>query len=47
MLARRCGLRKAGKMARFGEQEYAAVYFFAVGIWGVVSLLIDFEKEVS
>ncbi|KAJ7904104.1 hypothetical protein B0H13DRAFT_2025192, partial [Mycena leptocephala] len=30
-LARRWGVRKAGKVARFGEQGYAVVYFLVVG----------------
>jgi acyl-CoA-dependent ceramide synthase len=34
MLARRWGIRKAGKVARFGEQGYAVVYFAVVGAWG-------------
>ncbi|KAJ7865969.1 hypothetical protein B0H13DRAFT_1898293 [Mycena leptocephala] len=33
MLARRWGIRKAGKAARFGEQGYAVV-----GVWGVRTL---------
>ncbi|KAJ7847767.1 hypothetical protein B0H13DRAFT_2405518 [Mycena leptocephala] len=38
MLARRWGIREAGKVARFREQGYAAVYFAVVGIWGVYTL---------
>ncbi|KAJ7870718.1 hypothetical protein B0H13DRAFT_2061554, partial [Mycena leptocephala] len=30
-LARRWGIRKAGKVARFGEEGYAVVYFLVVG----------------
>ncbi|KAJ7817533.1 hypothetical protein B0H13DRAFT_2134984 [Mycena leptocephala] len=30
-LARRWGIRKARKVARFGEQGYAVVYFLVVG----------------
>jgi very-long-chain ceramide synthase len=35
--ARRFGIRKEGKLDRFGEQLYAVVYFTFFGIWGVVS----------
>ncbi|KAJ7814561.1 hypothetical protein B0H13DRAFT_2140153 [Mycena leptocephala] len=30
-LARRWGIRKAGKVARFGEQGYAVMHFLVVG----------------
>jgi acyl-CoA-dependent ceramide synthase len=43
-LARRWGIRKAGKLARFGEQGYAVVYFLVVGVWGVVSPLFLFSS---
>ncbi|KAJ7847771.1 hypothetical protein B0H13DRAFT_2405520 [Mycena leptocephala] len=38
MLARKWGIRKAGKVARFGEQGYAVVYLLVVGVWGVYTL---------
>ncbi|KAJ7831355.1 hypothetical protein B0H13DRAFT_1915492 [Mycena leptocephala] len=37
-LARRWGIRKAGKVARFREQGLAVVYFAVVGVWGVYTL---------
>lgn len=36
-LARYFGLRKPGKLDRFGEQGYAVVYFAFFGAWGYVS----------
>jgi acyl-CoA-dependent ceramide synthase len=33
-LARKWGIRKARKVARFGEQGYAVVYFLVVGVGG-------------
>ncbi|KAJ7822836.1 hypothetical protein B0H13DRAFT_2447095, partial [Mycena leptocephala] len=38
MLARRWGIKRARKAARFGEQGYAAMYFLVVGIWWVYTL---------
>jgi len=34
-IARRCGIKSEGKLDRFGEQGYAAVYFGVMGSWGV------------
>ncbi|KAJ7624071.1 longevity assurance proteins LAG1/LAC1 [Mycena polygramma] len=34
-LAGRYGIRKPGKVLRFGEQGYAVVYFAVTGVWGV------------
>ncbi|TFY75026.1 hypothetical protein EWM64_g8983 [Hericium alpestre] len=34
-VARYFGIRKEGKVARFGEQVYAVVYFFVFGLWGL------------
>lgn len=36
-LARWYGIRKEGKLDRFGEQGYAVVYFAFTGLWGLVS----------
>lgn len=30
------GIKKEGKLARFGEQVYAMVYFGVMGLWGVI-----------
>lgn len=30
------GIRKAGKLDRFGEQAYAILYYGSMGIWGMV-----------
>lgn len=38
-LARWYGIRKEGKLDRFGEQGYAVAYFAFTGLWGLVSLL--------
>jgi len=38
-VARYFGIRKQGKIDRFGEQGYALVYFAVMGAWGYVSLL--------
>lgn len=38
-IARYFGLRKEGKIERFGEQFYALVYFSAFGAWGYVSVI--------
>ncbi|KAF7365879.1 Longevity assurance proteins LAG1 LAC1 [Mycena venus] len=37
-LARRYGIRKPGKLERFGEQGYAVVYFAVFGIWGIYNM---------
>ncbi|KAG6884945.1 hypothetical protein C0992_005584 [Termitomyces sp. T32_za158] len=37
-VARYFGLRKSGKIERFGEQGYALVYFGFFGAWGYVTL---------
>lgn len=37
-IARYFGLRKEGKIERFGEQFYALIYFSIFGSWGYVSL---------
>lgn len=37
-LAHYYGIRKPGKVSRFGEQGYAVVYFAVMGAWGSVSL---------
>ncbi|KAJ7753238.1 hypothetical protein B0H16DRAFT_1723271 [Mycena metata] len=42
-VARWWGIKREGKVARFGEQGYAVVYFAVVGVWGVVSLLFFFR----
>ncbi|KAJ7035780.1 TLC domain-containing protein, partial [Mycena alexandri] len=34
-IGRRAGIRRAGKVARFGEQGYSMVYFAVVAVWGV------------
>ncbi|KAJ6449693.1 longevity assurance proteins LAG1/LAC1 [Mycena vitilis] len=34
-LAGRYGIRKPGKVLRFGEQGYAVCYFAVVGVWGM------------
>ncbi|THH19865.1 hypothetical protein EW146_g1403 [Bondarzewia mesenterica] len=34
-IARRYGLRKESKLARFGEQGYAMIYFACFGAWGL------------
>ncbi|KAI9467019.1 longevity assurance proteins LAG1/LAC1 [Lactarius psammicola] len=34
-IARYFGIRKGGKLARFGEQGYAIIYFSFFGAWGV------------
>ena len=39
-LARYFGIRKPGKIDRFGEQGYALVYFGGMGVWGFVSFLL-------
>ena len=36
-LGRKCGIKSAAKLDRFGEQGYAFVYFGVMGGWGVVS----------
>ncbi|EIM88473.1 longevity assurance proteins LAG1/LAC1 [Stereum hirsutum FP-91666 SS1] len=33
--AQHFGIRKEGKLARFGEQGYAVVYFVISGLWGI------------
>ncbi|KAJ7739003.1 longevity assurance proteins LAG1/LAC1 [Mycena metata] len=38
-VARWWGIKREGKVARFGEQGYAVVYFAVVGVWGVQTLL--------
>ena len=35
-LARWFGIRKTAKLARFGEQGYAVLYFAFMGAWGIV-----------
>ena len=35
-LARWFGVRKTAKLARFGEQGYAVLYFAFMGTWGIV-----------
>ncbi|KAI0732946.1 longevity assurance proteins LAG1/LAC1 [Fomitopsis betulina] len=34
-LARWFGIRKSGKLERFGEQGYAVLYFTFTGVWGI------------
>ena len=36
-IARRLGVKKRGKLDRFGEQAYAMLYYGAMGFWGMVS----------
>lgn len=36
-VARYLGIRTPAKLARFGEQAYAVLYYGAMGIWGIVS----------
>ncbi len=36
-IAKYYGIRKEGKLDRFGEQGYAVFYFFIMGCWGLVS----------
>lgn len=38
-VARYFGIKREAKLARFGEQGYALVYFAFMGLWGVVSHL--------
>lgn len=35
-VARYCGIRKEGKVMRFGEQVYAIIYFSFFGAWGLL-----------
>lgn len=44
-LARWYGIRKEGKLDRFGEQGYAVVYFAFTGLWGLVSVYVSGEDE--
>ncbi|KAJ7128260.1 hypothetical protein C8R46DRAFT_1049545 [Mycena filopes] len=37
-LARAAGIRRPGKVVRFGEQGYSVVYFAVVGVWGVYNM---------
>ncbi|KAJ7450987.1 TLC domain-containing protein [Mycena galericulata] len=37
-LGRRGGIRKEGKLLRFGEQGYSVIYFAVVGVWGVYTM---------
>ena len=37
-IARKLGIRKQGKLDRFGEQAYAVLYYGAMGLWGAVSV---------
>ncbi|KAJ7719370.1 TLC domain-containing protein, partial [Mycena olivaceomarginata] len=37
-LARRYGIRKPGKLERFGEQGYAMVYFAVFSVWGIYNM---------
>lgn len=39
-LAHRFGIRKEGKVDRFGEQGYAVIYFAFFGLWGYVSCVL-------
>lgn len=34
------GIKKEGKLDRFGEQAYAVIYFTIMGLWGLVSLAL-------
>jgi acyl-CoA-dependent ceramide synthase len=36
-IARYFGIKKRGKLDRFGEQGYALLYFAVMGAWGYVS----------
>jgi len=36
-VARYFGIKKEGKLDRFGEQTYALLYFTVMGAWGFVS----------
>ena len=38
-VARRLGIKKRGKLDRFGEQAYAMLYYGTMGFWGIVSLI--------
>lgn len=40
-LARWFGIRKTAKLARFGEQGYAVLYFAFMGAWGIVRVSHD------
>lgn len=40
-LARWFGIKKEGKLDRFGEQAYAVIYFGVMGSWGMVSLRLS------
>jgi len=52
-IARYFGIRKEGKLDRFGEQGYAFIYFGIMGAWGYVSylsllvslLMLDFSAD--
>lgn len=39
-LARWFGIRKSGKLERFGEQGYAVLYFTFTGVWGIVRIMM-------
>ena len=48
--ARRFGIRKEGKLDRFGEQGYALIYFTFTGIWGLVRYklsILDFSDILA
>ena len=36
--AKSFGIKKEGKLDRFGEQAYAVIYFSITGLWGLVSI---------
>jgi acyl-CoA-dependent ceramide synthase len=46
-IARYFGIKKQGKLDRFGEQGYALLYFTIVGAWGFVSSSITLHHIVS
>jgi very-long-chain ceramide synthase len=46
-IARWFGIRKEGKLDRFGEQGYAFLYFTVMGAWGYVSCVSLFVPVYS
>ena len=44
-IARRFRIKKEAKLARFGEQGHAMVYFAIMGTWGWVSADIEYARS--
>lgn len=46
-VARKLGIKKQGKLDRFGEQAYAMLYYGTMGFWGAVSAVNWFIRTSS